>query len=130
MVTSGQSYSKHVPIVIGAVMAERCRTAVRYVAPNFIVKCTRAHQSDLRANARSQSLLVTFGRPNYAERAFIKDALAAGEPFPVRKVQLQHYKKGPWKATKAEKVARKLLYKGKKLTDRERKTLAAAALRR
>ena len=32
---------------------------------------------------------LTCGKPNFAERAFVKKAVKAGEPFPVRKVQLK-----------------------------------------
>lgn len=34
-------------------------------------------------------VVLTHGRPNYAQRQFIRRCQRAGEPFPVRKVQLR-----------------------------------------
>ena len=62
------------------------RKAIVYVSPKQTVKATLRLRP--RANARSVELVLTLGRPNYAERLFIKDCLAAGEPFPVKRVQL------------------------------------------
>ena len=36
-------------------------------------------------------IVMKIGRPNYAEREFIKLCKKAGEPFPVKKVQLKLY---------------------------------------
>jgi len=38
-------------------------------------------------------MVLTIGRPNYAEREFIKLCKKAGEPFPVKKMQLKFYPK-------------------------------------
>ena len=66
------------------------RQAVAYVAPDFVVKATRQRKPTKRT--RSETLLLTIGRPAYLERRFIKACLKAGEPFPVKKVQLKFYK--------------------------------------
>jgi len=65
------------------------RQAVRYLTPTLTVKATCTHRPDHRA--RQQHFVMTIGVPNYRERAFIKTATKAGEPFPVRKVQLRHW---------------------------------------
>lgn len=39
--------------------------------------------------ARGIDLVVTIGKPNYQSRAFLKKCRVAGEPLPVKKVQLQ-----------------------------------------
>lgn len=67
------------------------KSATKYVSACFVVKLTRKHKVDRRD--RHEEFILTIGRPNYAERAFIKDCKAAGETFPVRKVQLKHYSK-------------------------------------
>ncbi len=36
-------------------------------------------------------IILKIGRPNYAEREFIQSCKKAGEPFPVKKVQLKLY---------------------------------------
>ena len=66
------------------------RQAIVYVAPNFVVKATRQSKPTLRT--RSETFLLTVGRPAYLERRFIKACFKAGEPFPVKKVQLKFYR--------------------------------------
>lgn len=52
-----------------------------------------------RKGAPRVTLAISIGKPNYKERFFIKDCLKAGEPFPVKKVQL---KMQPVRRTKAK----------------------------
>lgn len=82
-------YSPHIPLVIGGLMVEGCRRATRYVSPTFTVKATAMHRG--RAGERNHSVLVTWGKPNWHERQRIKQFLKVGEPFPVKKVQLQYW---------------------------------------
>lgn len=71
--------------------------AVKYVSEKFVVRATKPryrHQKkqwDKRDNR--VSLIVTFGAPNYLERAFIANCKRAGEPLPVRKIQLRDFPK-------------------------------------
>jgi hypothetical protein len=37
--------------------------------------------------------VFTIGKPNYEEREFIKKCKKAGEPFPVKKIQVKFYNK-------------------------------------
>lgn len=62
------------------------RRATYYLGPRDVVKATRQHRHDARM--QHETFLVTVGRPNYRERAFIKDMKRAGVPFPCRKLQL------------------------------------------
>lgn len=63
------------------------RRATYYVSPTLVVKATRHNKVAKRA--RHESFVVSFGVPNYVERAFIRMAKRAKQPFPVRKIQLQ-----------------------------------------
>jgi len=63
------------------------RSATKYLSPVLVVKATR-HGKPCK-NERSTSMVVTVGKPNYAEREFIKKCKKAGEPFPVKKIQLK-----------------------------------------
>lgn len=65
------------------------RRATIYVAPDLTVKASRQRRHDGRD--RAATYLVTIGKPNFAERRFIKKALQAHEPFPIKKVQLQYW---------------------------------------
>ena len=72
------------------------RRVTHYATPNVTLKQTRQRRATSRA--RQETFLFTLGRPNYTERDFIKKCLKAGEPFPVKKLQLQYWPKK--KATK------------------------------
>lgn len=67
------------------------RKAIGYISPHFTVKATRQKKSDRRD--RQETFVVTIGKPNYAERAFIKTCIKAKEPFPVKKIQLKYWPK-------------------------------------
>lgn len=72
------------------------RQAVKYVNPSLVMKVTRRvwkycgkrpDKRDCRAD-----FVVTIGSPGYLERKFIKLAKKAGEPFPIKRIQLKPYK--------------------------------------
>ena len=74
-------------------MAPDVRKATVYLTPNLVVSLCRRHKYHKR-NTR-EDMVVKIGVPNYLERAFIAKCRAAGEPFPIKKVQLKS-----WPATK------------------------------
>ena len=80
---------------IEALLRTDSKQAVKYVSPVLVVKATRvtyrANGRKPRKNERSTELVLTFGRPGYREREFIKACAKAGEPFPVKRVQLRAY---------------------------------------
>lgn len=63
------------------------KTATKYLSEKLTVKATRRHPTFKHA----EEMVITQNRPNYAERLFIKACKKAGEPFPVKKVQLKFY---------------------------------------
>ena len=67
------------------------RRATVYLAPDTVVTATRPHRPDKRA--KSFSIVVTMGKPNYRGRLFVKACQKSGEKFPVRKVQLKFWTK-------------------------------------
>lgn len=75
--------------LLGYMLASDARKATKYISPTFRVTLTRAFRRD-RRNTR-ETLLLTYGAPNYEDRVFIKAAQRAGEPFPVRRVRLKHF---------------------------------------
>jgi len=74
---------------VEALIRSGSRRAVKYLDPKTVVSVCRRSKYSTR-DFRSDFVLK-IGRPNYLERKFIKLCKAAGESFPVRKVQLQ-----PW----------------------------------
>lgn len=65
------------------------RRATAYINEKFTVKATRQRREDRGDN--SATILVTVGAPNFVERRFIRLAKKAGEPFPIKKIQLKFW---------------------------------------
>lgn len=79
-----------IPKCIEALMLDGgVQRATAYIGEKLTVKATRQYRP--RRRSSSETYIVTFGRPNYAERAFIKKCKAVGEPLPVKKIQLKLY---------------------------------------
>ena len=83
---------KDVSKVMAAMLADDTLVrATRYLSPRLVVRATRRRYGRARRAVRGVTeILVTIGKPNHRERAFIRDAKRAGEPFPVKKTQLQY----------------------------------------
>lgn len=81
--------------VVGVVMAcmeVGAKKAVKYVAPDLIVRATSRcwyGKKAPRKNARTHEIVLTIGKPNYAERRYIKLLQLVGEPFPVSKINMR-----------------------------------------
>lgn len=63
-----------------------------FISKNLSVRAARRHKPDKRSSITE--ILVTIGKPNYAGREFVKLCKKAGEPFPVKKIQMKFYKDG------------------------------------
>lgn len=67
------------------------KQATKYLSPRLTVKAT--FQGRRRRDDTQSTILFTVGRPNYAERRFIRACQRSGERFPLAKVQLKWPKK-------------------------------------
>jgi len=56
--------------VISVLFNEGCRSAVKYISDNQVVKATRRFKPNKMS--KREEILLTIGQPNYAERKFIK----------------------------------------------------------
>lgn len=81
----------YVEKVLDALSDPEVRKATAYIATDLVVTATRSHRLDKRS--KSHSVLLTTGRPNYRGRMFVKACQKAGEPFPVKKIQIKHWPK-------------------------------------
>jgi len=80
----------YVDKVIGALVANDARTATKYITDRRVVRATRRMWGGKILNRTyNMEITLTIGRPNYRERQFIKQCKRAGEPFPVKKIQLR-----------------------------------------
>lgn len=76
---------------VKAVLANEAHRAVNFIAPNYIIRATRVlYNGKLPRRGSNVEVVLTIGRPNYLEREFIKVAKKAGEPFPIKKIQLKY----------------------------------------
>lgn len=67
------------------------RKATLYLAEDTVVTASRPLKPDKRS--KSFSIVLTMGKPNWLGRQFVKACKKAGEPFPVRKLQLKFFPK-------------------------------------
>ena len=65
------------------------RQATVYLGPKAVVTATRRFKPDKRS--KRVDLVLKLGAPNYREAQFINACFKAGEPLPVRKVQLKFW---------------------------------------
>lgn len=89
--------------VLDSIMSnDQVLRATKYVSPKQIIRAVRkSYRYNNHKPLKNENITITltFGRPNYLEREFIKLCQKAKEPFPVKKVQLKFYvpKKGKLK---------------------------------
>lgn len=82
-----KDYRRAVLLAVENVAHEGAKTARVFLSPTYVVKAT--YFGKRHANGRQKQLMITLGKPNYLERAFIKDAKKAGCKFPIRKPLLK-----------------------------------------
>lgn len=93
--TMNNAIAKDVAQVVDTLLRTGAHRATKYIDPNLTVKATKKNFSGKRPSKGLLELAVTIGRPNFAERKFIALARKAGEPFPVKKIQVK-----PWPTKK------------------------------
>lgn len=73
-----------------ALIESEAHTATKYISDKYVIRATRRLFKHRKWSARDNvEISFVAGRPNYAARQFIKDCKKAGEPFPVKKIQLK-----------------------------------------
>ena len=80
--TKAVTSCSHAVIELGA------RRATKYLSPTMVVKATDMLPPHKRERS-SRSVMLTVGKPNYNERRFLALCKKAGEPVPVKKVQIK-----------------------------------------
>ena len=89
--------AQHFSRVAAALLDSGARKATLYLSPKLTVKASRPayknkegvyHKIEDKRATRAD-IVFTAGAPNFEERMFIRQATKAGEPFPIKKVQLK-----------------------------------------
>lgn len=76
-------------VVISALVQSQAKTATKYLSDKLVVRAT--WRTPPSGRHTREEVVVTFGVPNYRERDFVAACKKAGDPLPVRKVQLRAY---------------------------------------
>ena len=76
--------------VVEALLETGAAQAVKYVSVNETIQATRIRYGGWVRRRAPIEIRVTVGRPNYLARRFIKACRRAGEPFPVKRIQLRY----------------------------------------
>lgn len=76
--------------LVDVLLATGARKATKYLSDKETIKISRiCYRGKLPRKGSNYEFRITIGRPNYEEREFIRKCKKAGEPFPVKKVQLK-----------------------------------------
>jgi len=67
--------------------------ATKYISDKQVVRASRKTFNRKISKVGNVEIILTLGHPNYAERNFLKQCKKAGEPIPVKKVQLKYLKR-------------------------------------
>ena len=76
--------------LVDSLLVLEARKATKYLSESVVVKATRRlFNGRIDHREKRVEILLTVGAPNYAERRHIRTLRRAGEPFPVKKIQLR-----------------------------------------
>lgn len=81
------------------------KTVTKYIDPKMVIRVSRRFKPQRRSSR--YEFVVTIGAPNYLAVKFIKLCKKAGEPFPVKKIQISYYAKETAES-KAKAIAKKI----------------------
>lgn len=68
---------------------EGAKSAVKYLSDKLVVKATWSNKPS--KTHKGETIVITFGKPNYRECKFIADCKKAKVSFPISKIQLKYY---------------------------------------
>lgn len=80
--------------VIETLLRTDARQSTKYLSDKDVIRASRVVYTNRKNGKKSfnvykNEIVLTMGKPNFAEREFIKKCKKAGEKFPVRKIQLK-----------------------------------------
>lgn len=80
---------KYVERVVQSILEGGVVKATKFVSPRLIVRATRTKNSF--GKRENIEMTLTIGRPNFAEREYIKESIKAKEKFPLEGVVIKIY---------------------------------------
>mgnify|MGYP001600941148 CR=1 FL=1 len=73
--------------LVNVLIDQRAKQTTKYLTNSLTVKAT--HRGTWDARDGRNEILLTWGKPNWKERRFLTDIQRAGEPLPVKKIQIK-----------------------------------------
>lgn len=84
---------KAITVVVSYFYEPKVYFAAKFLSEKLVVRATRPrYNGKLPSKGSNLQVSLVIGRPNFAQKLFIKACKKAGEPFPVKKVQLKFTK--------------------------------------
>ena len=80
---------KYIERVVTEVIDAGAWKATKYVSLKQVVRATQRRYGGRLGKRDRADIVLTIGSPNFSERRFIAKCKKAGEPFPVKKIQLK-----------------------------------------
>lgn len=74
--------------VVTTLIYNKAVKATKFINEKLIVRAVRK-TFDKKIQPGNIEVILTIGKPNYVERDFIEKCKKAGEPFPVKKIQIK-----------------------------------------
>lgn len=86
---------KDIGKVVNAVLENKnARNAVKYFSDKEVISASRViYGGRIDSRDKSVTIVVKIGKPNFAQREFIKLCKKAKEPFPVKMIQIKYLPK-------------------------------------
>jgi hypothetical protein len=69
------------------ILMDGVERATKYLSPTMVM---RAHRLPVPDRKKSAAMVVVVCPPDKEERRFIRQCQKAGEPFPVKRIQLEY----------------------------------------
>lgn len=82
-------YTPAVSGVIENLLQANAWKATKFISDRIIVRATRQLFHKKLSNIGNLEIVLTFGKPNYEEREYIRQCKKAGVKFPLKKVWLK-----------------------------------------
>jgi len=90
MTTKNQPIYQAVGKVLEALTTNNAYKAACYLSDKLVVRMSRKlYRGKFKSKIANEEIILIIGKPNYEQREFIKQCKKAGEPFPVKKIQLK-----------------------------------------
>lgn len=76
---------------IEILLRTNAKRTTKYLSDKFVISAQRKTYNNRLLPNQNAEIILKMGKPNYAERDFIRRCKKAGEPFPIKRVQIKEF---------------------------------------